>query len=77
MTNPPDLPSPSKGIRSRTGFVLALILGLFLGVTAVGSIGWLMLCLAVGFMFYADSGMYDVIGYRLGRRIRSSSRRWR
>ncbi len=43
MTNPPDLPSPSKGIRSRTGFVLALILGLFLGVTAVGSIGWLML----------------------------------
>lgn len=43
MTNPPDLPSPSKGIRSRTGFVLALILGLFLGVVAVGSIGWLML----------------------------------
>jgi Protein of unknown function (DUF4230) len=43
MTNPPDLPSPGKGIRSRTGFVLALILGLFLGVTAVGSIGWLML----------------------------------
>jgi len=43
MTNPPDLPSPSKGIRSRTGFVLALILGLFLGVIAVGSIGWLML----------------------------------
>src|SRR5580700_7925336 len=43
MTNPPDLPSPSKGIRSRTRFVLALILGLFLGVTAVGSIGWLML----------------------------------
>jgi Protein of unknown function (DUF4230) len=43
MTNPPDLPSPSKGIRSRTGFVSALILGLFLGVVAVGSIGWLML----------------------------------
>jgi hypothetical protein len=43
MTNPPDLPSPSKGIRSRTGFGLALILGLFLGVIAVGSIGWLML----------------------------------
>jgi Protein of unknown function (DUF4230) len=43
MTNPPDLPSPSKGIRSRTGFVLALLLGLFLGVVAVGSIGWLML----------------------------------
>jgi hypothetical protein len=43
MTNPPDLPSPSKGIRSRTGFVLALLLGLFLGVVAVSSIGWLML----------------------------------
>jgi hypothetical protein len=43
MTNPPDRLSPSKGIRSRTGFVLALILGLFLGVIAVGSIGWLML----------------------------------
>jgi hypothetical protein len=43
MTNPPDRLSPSKGIRSRTGFVLALIVGLFLGVIAVGSIGWLML----------------------------------
>jgi len=43
MTSPPNLPPPSKGTRSRTGFVLALILGLFLGVIAVGSIGWLML----------------------------------
>ena len=32
-------------------------------------IGWLMLGLAVGFMVYADSGLYDVIGYRLGHRL--------
>jgi hypothetical protein len=32
-------------------------------------IGWLMLWLAVGFMVYADSGVYDVIGYRLGHRL--------
>jgi hypothetical protein len=32
-------------------------------------IGWLMLWLAVGFMVYADSGMYDVIAYRLGHRL--------
>jgi hypothetical protein len=32
-------------------------------------IGWLMLCLAVDFMVYADSGLYDVIGYRLGHRL--------
>jgi len=43
MTNPPVLPPASKGNRSRIGFVLALILGIFLGVIAVGSIGWLML----------------------------------
>jgi hypothetical protein len=43
MTNPPNLPPAGKGTRSRTGLVLALILGLFLGVIAVGSIGWLML----------------------------------
>ena len=32
-------------------------------------IGWLMLWLAVGFMVYADSGVYDVIGYRLSHRL--------
>jgi hypothetical protein len=32
-------------------------------------IGWLMLWLAVGFMLYADGGLYDVIGYRLGHRL--------
>ena len=31
--------------------------------------GWLMLSLAVGFMLYADGGLYDVIGYRLGHRL--------
>ena len=42
MTSPPNLP-PAGKTRSRTGFVLALILGIFLGFIAVGSIGWLML----------------------------------
>jgi hypothetical protein len=32
-------------------------------------IGWLMLWLAVGFMLYADGGLYDVIGFRLGHRL--------
>jgi hypothetical protein len=32
-------------------------------------IGWLMLGLAVGLLIYADSGLYDVIGYRLGHRL--------
>jgi len=32
-------------------------------------IGWLMLGLAVGMLIYADSGLYDVIGYRLGHRL--------
>jgi hypothetical protein len=32
-------------------------------------IGWLMLGLAVGVMLYADSGLYNVIGYRLGHRL--------
>jgi hypothetical protein len=30
-------------------------------------IGWLMLALAVGVIFYIDSGLYDVVSYRLGR----------
>jgi hypothetical protein len=47
MPNPPVLPSP-KWIRSRAGLVLALILGLFLGVLAVGTIGWLMLSRSSG-----------------------------
>ena len=33
------------------------------------SIGWLMLVLAVGLLCYADSGLYDVLGYRLGHRL--------
>jgi hypothetical protein len=56
MPNPPVGPShvpthvpPSpKWIRSRAGLVLALILGLFLGVMAVASIGWLMLSRSSG-----------------------------
>jgi Protein of unknown function (DUF4230) len=46
----PDLPDlrPHKPVCSRTGVVLALILGLFLGVVAVGSIGWLMLSRSSG-----------------------------
>jgi len=32
-------------------------------------IGWLMLGLAVGLLIYADAGLYDVIGYRLGHRL--------
>ena len=32
-------------------------------------IGWLMLGLAVGLLIYADSGLYDVLGYRLGHRL--------
>ncbi len=34
---------PRKPVRSRAAVVLALVLGLFLGVVGVGSIGWLML----------------------------------
>jgi hypothetical protein len=33
------------------------------------TIGWLMLGLAVGLLIYADTGLYDVIGYRLGHRL--------
>ncbi len=32
-------------------------------------IGWLMLVLGVGFMFYTDSGLYNVLNYRLGHRL--------
>jgi hypothetical protein len=40
---PPHVPPSPRWIRSRAGLVLALILGLFLGVMAVGLIGWVML----------------------------------
>ena len=32
-------------------------------------IGWLMLGLALGLLIYADSGLYNVIGYRQGHRL--------
>jgi hypothetical protein len=32
-------------------------------------IGWLMLALAVGVIFYIDSGLYNVLTYRLGHRL--------
>jgi hypothetical protein len=32
-------------------------------------IGWLMLVLAAGLLFYVDSGLYDVLNYRLGHRL--------
>lgn len=32
-------------------------------------IGWLMLTLGAGFMFYTDSGLYNVLNYRLGHRL--------
>jgi hypothetical protein len=32
-------------------------------------IGWLMLSLAVGFVFFIDAGLYDVLNYRLGHRL--------
>ena len=32
-------------------------------------IGWLMLVLAAGFMFYVDAGLYNVLNYRLGRQL--------
>src|SRR6202162_707148 len=40
---PADLPQPSKPARSRAAVVLALVLGLFLGVILVGLLGWVML----------------------------------
>jgi hypothetical protein len=32
-------------------------------------IGWLMLVMAAGFIFYIDSGLYNVLNYRLGHRL--------
>ena len=32
-------------------------------------IGWLMLVLGAGFMFYTDGGLYNVLNYRLGHRL--------
>jgi hypothetical protein len=32
-------------------------------------IGWLMLILAAGFVFYIDAGLYNVLNYRLGHRL--------
>ncbi len=32
-------------------------------------IGWLMLAVAAGLVFYIDSGLYNVLGYRLGHRL--------
>jgi hypothetical protein len=32
-------------------------------------IGWLMLVVGAGFLFYTDSGLYDVLNYRLGHRL--------
>src|SRR5580698_10354500 len=40
---PADVPPSPKSTRSRAGMVTALILGLFLGVVGVGSLGGLML----------------------------------
>jgi hypothetical protein len=47
MPNDPE-PQPLKRARSRPALVLAVIVGLFLGVISVGSIGWLMLSRASG-----------------------------
>jgi hypothetical protein len=44
MPPAPDLvPPAAQSIRSRTALVLALIIGLFLGVLAFGFLGWLLL----------------------------------
>jgi hypothetical protein len=32
-------------------------------------IGWLMLILAAGFVFFVDAGLYNVLNYRLGHRL--------
>ena len=45
---PSDLAPPAKPARSRAAVVLALVLGLFLGVILVGSLGWLMLSRSSG-----------------------------
>jgi Protein of unknown function (DUF4230) len=43
MPHDPGIPASPKPARSRAAVVFALVLGLFLGVIFVGSIGWLML----------------------------------
>jgi len=48
MPNPPDLPPSPQWTRSRAKLVLALIVGLFLGVLAVGAMGWLLLSRSSG-----------------------------
>jgi hypothetical protein len=48
MLGDPDLPPTSKPVRSRATVVLALVLGLFLGVIFVGAMGWLMLSRSSG-----------------------------
>jgi len=48
MPSDPDLPPTSKPVRSRATVVLALVLGLFLGVIFVGAMGWLMLSRSSG-----------------------------
>jgi hypothetical protein len=45
---PPELPQPSKPARPRAAVVLALVLGLFLGVIFVGAMGWAMLSRSSG-----------------------------
>jgi len=45
---PSDLTPPAKPARSRAAVVLALVLGLFLGVILVGLLGWLMLSRSSG-----------------------------
>src|SRR3984957_20503835 len=48
MPSDPDLPPTSKPVRSRATVVLALVVGLFLGVIFVGAMGWLMLSRSSG-----------------------------
>jgi hypothetical protein len=43
MPNNPNVPPPPKPARSRATIALALVVGLFLGVLCVGSVGFLML----------------------------------
>ena len=44
--------------------------GLVIARNRLGNaIGWLMLCLAAGLMFYAAAGLYNVISYGLGHRL--------
>src|ERR1700693_2128401 len=50
MPRDPDV-SPSAGHRGRSSFVLALVLGLVLGIVAVGSVGWVMVSRTSGRAF--------------------------